>query len=416
MITLTRLAAVLLLAAGAVPALAEVQFAIGEPAEGSIKSGIGQVSGWAISDREIVSVEAFIDGAGLGLVPYGGSRLDVANAFPQYPDAEHSGWSMKWNYALHEPGEHVLTIVITEDDGSQTTQERLFSTTRFHAEFISDPAAVRTEDALVSSPARGRLRIEGAEVQGEIVDVELAWDRTAQQFQIDKITYAGQQLENQSPLAQAGPDLTVETGATVAVQGSGTDPDGLIAEQAWSQVSGPGVTLSGADQWLVEFTAPAQPGDIRLRLTVHDDQGESDSDDVVIKVVSPTPEPPPNQAPTANAGANRSVQPGESVTVSGSGSDADGAIVGWSWTQISGTAVSLSGAATQQVQFTAPATAGDIRLRLTVTDDDGATDTDDVIITVEESSDPGNTTGSTLQSMLDDINEVRSQPRVCNGT
>ncbi|RPI00053.1 MAG: hypothetical protein EHM68_00115, partial [Lysobacterales bacterium] len=75
MITLTRLAAVLLLAAGAVPALAEVQFAIGEPAEGSIKSGIGQVSGWAISDREIVSVEAFIDGAGLGLVPYGGSRL-----------------------------------------------------------------------------------------------------------------------------------------------------------------------------------------------------------------------------------------------------------------------------------------------------------------------------------------------------
>jgi uncharacterized protein YkwD len=318
MIRLTSFAALLLLAASAAPALAEVQFAIGEPAEGSIKSGIGQISGWAVSDREIVSVEAFIDGASLGLVPYGGSRLDVADAFPQYSDAEHSGWSMKWNYALHEPGEHVLTMVFTEDDGSQTIQERLFSTTRFHAEFISDPAAVRTEEALVSSPARGRLRIEGAEVEGEIVDLELAWDRAAQQFQIDTISYAGQQPKNQSPHAAAGPDQTVETGAAVTVAGGGTDPDGRIANQTWSQVYGPGVTLTGADQWVVEFTAPSQPGDVRLRLTV--------------------------------------------------------------------------------------------------TDDDGATDTDDVVITVEEAPDPGNTTGSTLQSMLDDLNDARGQEQDCGGT
>jgi uncharacterized protein YkwD len=414
MIRLTRFAAVLLLAASAVPALADVEFAIGEPAEGSIKSGIGQVSGWAVSTREIVSIEAFIDGASLGLVPYGGSRLDVAAAFPQYPDAEHSGWAMKWNYALHEPGEHVLTIVITEDDGAQTSRELLFSTTRFHSEFIRDPNAVRTEEALVSSPARGRLMIEGAEVEGEIVDLELAWDRASQQFLIDKIVYAGQQIENQSPRAQAGPNQTVETGATVTVPGSGTDPDGWIASLAWSQVSGPAVALVDADQWVVRFTAPSQPGDVRLRLTVHDDQGMSDSDDVIITVA--TPEPPANQAPTANAGADRTVQQGDSVTVTGSGSDPDGAIVTWAWAQISGTSVSLSGAATQQVQFTAPPTAGDIRLRLTVTDDDGAIDTDDVVVTVEDSPDPGNTTGSTLQSMLDDLNDARGQQQDCGGT
>jgi uncharacterized protein YkwD len=511
MITFRHIAAVLLLAASATSALAEVQFAIGEPAEGSVKSGIGQVSGWAISDREIVSVEAFIDGASLGLVPYGGSRLDVAAAFPQYPDAEFSGWAMKWNYALHEPGEHVLTIVVTEDDGTQTSREVLFSTTRFRSEFIGDPGAVRTENALISSPARGRLKIEGAEVEGEIVDLELAWDRASQQFLIDTVTYDGQQIQNQSPKADAGPNLTAETGAEVSVQGHGSDPDGVIVDVSWQQVSGPGVSLAGADQWTVSFTAPAQAGDVRLRLTVVDDQGMSDSDDVIIAVAAPNtpppnqapsanagadrtvqpgdgvtitgsgsdadgtivgfswaqvsgsavslsgagtqtvqfsapnsagdirlrltvtdddgatdtddvvitveaPQPPPNQAPSANAGADRTVQQGDSVTIVGGGSDADGSIVGFSWTQVSGSAVGLSGAGTQTVQFTAPSIAGDIRLRLTVTDDDGATDTDDVVITVEASSDPGNTTGSTLQSMLDDINAARGQEQDCGGT
>jgi uncharacterized protein YkwD len=70
----------------------------------------------------------------------------------------------------------------------------------------------------------------------------------------------------------------------------------------------------------------------------------------------------------------------------------------------------------QTVQFTAPASAGDIRLRLTVTDDNGASDTDDIIITVEESPGSGNTTGSTLQSMLDDLNDARGQEQDCGGT
>jgi uncharacterized protein YkwD len=78
--------------------------------------------------------------------------------------------------------------------------------------------------------------------------------------------------------------------------------------------------------------------------------------------------------------------------------------------------VTLTGADQWAVEFTAPAQPGDVRLRLTVHDDQGMSDTDDVVVTVEESSDPGNTTGSTLMSMLDEINEFRGQPRVCNGT
>jgi uncharacterized protein YkwD len=414
MVQFKSLAAALLLMAVTVSARAEVQFAIGEPAEGSTKSGIGQISGWAVSDREIISVEALIDGASLGLVPYGGSRLDVAAAFPGYPDSEFSGWSMKWNYSLHVPGEHLLTIVITEDDSTQTSRDVVFSTTRFHSEFIADPGAVRTAEAGVSSPEDGRLLLEGAEIDGESVNVELAWDKAAQQFLIDQITYPEAPRVNQAPEVNAGPDLQAYAGDVVTVRGSGADPDGFVSSRSWSRVSGAAVTLQGADLWTVQFVAPQAAGQVRLRLTVTDNEGMSASDDVVITFVeAPPPPPEPNQAPTADAGPDMMVQPGDAVSISGSGSDPDGVIVNWSWTQVSGTAVNLSGASNPNVGFTAPATAGDIRLRLTVTDDDGASDSDDVIVTVEADGPPDTTTGATLESMLAVINNARGQDRNC---
>ena len=66
----------------AAPILADIQFSIEEPSQDATKSGIGLISGWAVSDRKIVMVEVFIDGASLGEVPYGGSRQDVASVFP----------------------------------------------------------------------------------------------------------------------------------------------------------------------------------------------------------------------------------------------------------------------------------------------------------------------------------------------
>jgi len=112
------------------------------------------------------------------------------------------------------------------------------------------------------------------------------------------------------------------------------------------------------------------------------------------------------------------------VTLSGGGNDPDGTIVSWRWQRVSGTSVSISNANSKNASFTAPNTAGDIRIRLTVTDNDGASGTDDVIITVQESGggDPppppppppdDDTTGTTLSSMLSAINAARGQDRKC---
>lgn len=95
---------------------------------------------------------------------------------------------------------------------------------------------------------------------------------------------------------------------------------------------------------------------------------------------------PANQAPVANAGADASVvdtggDGSEVVTLDGSGSfDPGGSIVSWEWTWTGGAASGeLSGG-------TFPL--GTTLVTLTVTDDEGATDSDTVNVTVTSGSDP----------------------------
>ncbi|WP_202626694.1 glycosyl hydrolase family 18 protein [Steroidobacter agaridevorans] len=91
-----------------------------------------------------------------------------------------------------------------------------------------------------------------------------------------------------------------------------------------------------------------------------------------------------NQPPTANAGADRNVTPGSATTLAGSGTDVDGSIASYLWTQTAGPGVTLNGASTATASFTAPSSNTTLTFRLRVTDNQGATATDDVTITVTQ--------------------------------
>jgi hypothetical protein len=67
----------------------------------------------------------------------------------------------------------------------------------------------------------------------------------------------------------------------------------------------------------------------------------------------------------AFAGADATIQQGQNVTLDGSGSTGD--ITGYSWTQLTGDPVTISGAKTAQASFTAPSTPGTLSFELTVT-------------------------------------------------
>lgn len=97
---------------------------------------------------------------------------------------------------------------------------------------------------------------------------------------------------------------------------------------------------------------------------------------------------PSNSAPSANAGIDQSALEGASVTLDGNASnDSDGLISSYQWEQLTGTLVSINNAASPIADFTAPDVTGteDLIFRLTVTDDQGATDTDTVVVSVQDS-------------------------------
>ena len=93
---------------------------------------------------------------------------------------------------------------------------------------------------------------------------------------------------------------------------------------------------------------------------------------------------PANQLPVADAGMDQSVDAGAMVTLVGTASsDADGTIASYAWAQTGGTMVALSGDDSDTATFTAPNVAETLTFRLTVTDNQDATASDEVSVTVQ---------------------------------
>ncbi len=95
------------------------------------------------------------------------------------------------------------------------------------------------------------------------------------------------------------------------------------------------------------------------------------------------PPPPPNESPTADAGVDQTVDDTTPVNLSGSGSrDPDGTITSYVWTE-NGTEI-----ATGMTPPGLPFAIGTHNIMLTVTDNENATDTDAMVVTVVDSSAP----------------------------
>ena len=109
--------------------------------------------------------------------------------------------------------------------------------------------------------------------------------------------------------------------------------------------------------------------------------GGSDADQPQESVVLP---PPANVAPVANAGEDITINEQTSVTLSGTGTDNDGSIVSYLWSQVGGVNVTLTGADSAQATFIAPDVNSDetLTFSLKVTDNSGATHTDDISVQV----------------------------------
>ncbi len=174
---------------------------------------------------------------------------------------------------------------------------------------------------------------------------------------------------NEPPVADAGADQVVTTGASVELNGTASrDPDGEIDEWEWnaSALNPAAVALAGNNTTVASFTA-GTVGLYAFTLRIRDDNGSWSAPDEVTVTV----ELPPNTRPIANAGVDVGVREGEPVELDGSASyDPDGTIAAWEWDCTSHPGLALVNNTTARVSFV-PAEAGDHTLALRVQDDRG---------------------------------------------
>jgi serine protease len=190
-------------------------------------------------------------------------------------------------------------------------------------------------------------------------------------------------IVDKAPVAVAGDDSRVGTDLIGTLDGTGSyDSDGVITGYRWKQIQGTPVTIQNAATPVATFTAPAAAAGLVFELTVTDEHGFTSSDTVAVDVVL-------NHRPVADAGQALIVRPGASVALDGAGSsDQDGPIAAYAWSVVScftsqgACNLTLDGATTATPRFVAPGVPGLITLKLTVTDEAGATASDEVIVGV----------------------------------
>jgi PKD repeat protein len=163
---------------------------------------------------------------------------------------------------------------------------------------------------------------------------------------------------NQPPVARAGGPYTAAVGVPTTLDGSGsTDSDGTIAAYAWN--FGNGTSGSGARP-SATYTSV---GTFTVTLTVTDDRGATNQATSTVTVTANT------QPPVADAGGPYAGSVNAAISFDGSASrDPDGSVVSYLWNF--GDGGTASGAAPVHVY----AAAGSYAVTLTVTDNDGLSD------------------------------------------
>jgi PKD domain len=195
---------------------------------------------------------------------------------------------------------------------------------------------------------------------------------------------------NTRPVANAGSDQTVDEGAVVTLDGSGSyDPDMDPLSYLWEQTAGPQVTdVSDATSAQIAFTAPLVGRDgaiFTFQLTVNDGMLSSPPAVVNIRVKNV------NHPPVADAGDDQTVAEGVPVQLNGSHSyDPDSDLLTHSWQQIDGPTVVLADATSAGPSFIAPLGGRDgatLTFQLTVSDGLAAAN-DTVMVMVENVNHP----------------------------
>ncbi len=187
--------------------------------------------------------------------------------------------------------------------------------------------------------------------------------------------------ENELPIVSItspvnGQAIKQETLTAITLSANASDSDGTI-DAIQFEVNGTALTQGNNISW-----TPAAFGDYTIKVTATDDKGATTTHQVNITIQQKTD----NQLPTVNISQPTEGQIFEqevltAITLSADASDTDGTIASVQF-EINGTALTQG----NNISWT-PAAFGDYTIKVTATDDKGATATHQVNITIQQKTD-----------------------------
>ena len=186
---------------------------------------------------------------------------------------------------------------------------------------------------------------------------------------------------NRAPTADAGADQSVQAGATVTLDGTGSsDPDtGDTIAYSWSQTSGTTIALSDPSATSPTFTAPSANSTLVFELEVADSGSLTGTDTVTVTVTAV----PANNPPEVDAGDHLTLAEGASATISGSATDQDGDPLTYLWLQEPSDAGVVFGSPTSlTTTITAPQVDGTTQIILLLSASDGTDWGHDAIVLI----------------------------------
>ncbi len=190
---------------------------------------------------------------------------------------------------------------------------------------------------------------------------------------------------NNPPVVSAGSDITVPYNVgSVLLNATASDSDGSISSYQWVKISGPSVKMGATDRNFLGLSEFSSSGGVyEFQVTVTDNDGAKASDRIVVtKEVVPGGSSGSTSGITVSAGPDLTVDMFTgSVWVNGSASDNNGSIVSYKWTKVKGPSVTMGRTGSPSMALhTFSETGGIYEFKLTVTDNDGNTASDNVLV------------------------------------
>lgn len=185
---------------------------------------------------------------------------------------------------------------------------------------------------------------------------------------------------NQAPTIEISDTFTFTAGESVTITPIVRDPDSDDITINWQQLAGINVEFS-TQQFSLSFITPNVETESQLsfQITAFDTYQAQHERVITINIL-----PSSNINPTVDAGEDFSSSGGSDVSLVGSAIDEDGEIISVLWQQIGGDSVTLIDESNLTSRFTAPntSTTKTLTFRLTATDNNNASSSDEVNVTI----------------------------------